>query len=835
MIATENIAMVKVGILLSLKFSSGGGISIHFVASENEYPFDNAVQIDSGKFVSNTAQLGGGLAVDVDYENLTTRGCINAGNILLIESCTFDNNIAYGQGSSAYLLNSKSCQTLLNTTISFSNFTNGICSENTGAGLLCLGSLVLSHFPLTLKGTLLFSDNSLSALSLSSSSSIELLPSTDLRFINNNAVDGAAIYIIDCSSIVVNDGTELYFENNKASNRGGAIYAESCSQTSGDCFIKHSNSEITPDEWRTNLTFYENRDTLQKFSYLMFVWNSIYTDSIVSCVWPDFDKNMTFCWKGWSYWRPSSFTDFTLIRDNCHNQLRSGPAYIQNTSLTKYSVYPGQCINLQQFITVYDDWNNDITDQTNLQADLLYGPTRIVSNPNNCQCNYLISNSSDQCTIYMHEFEFPKYRPCMPQEVALLSQCNEDYANQSSQMLVHLPHQLNGIVLELSFKVCDNGSYCTNTTSQLPAGSCLKPDTPYKSVCNEESSFITLNLPCAAAEDTLCGSCAENQGLSIAFNAPQFACMKCDNAFPGVAFYFLEIVLVMAMMTVLAVLHINITNGNLNAYILYSQMITLQFPWLGITAWTSPFPAFSFFKYMYTSIFLSVYSIWNLNFLSLYPNFLCIPNLRSALDVILHQYIVAACPLLFIILSYTWIQCYNNGYRLVVYTTRPVHRLLARFWQKFKIKPSLIDTYAGLLLLVYMRFLAVSVKLLQFITIDRQLSSSPLVSLASTIILATVGTLCLLVFVVLPMMVVLLYPFKIFQRCLTCCRLDRPGLHALVDAYQGCFKNSATDGSEMRFFAGIYLLFRFCMVAVVILVLPLQSSCLLLLLAKLNH
>ena len=120
----------------------------------------------------------------------------------------------------------------------------------------------------------------------------------------------------------------------------------------------------------------------------------------------------------------------------------------------------------------------------------------------------------------------------------------------------------------------------------------------------------------------------------------------------------------------------------------------------------------------------------------------------------------------------------------------------------------------ALLLLVYMRFLAVSVKLLQFITIDRVLSSSPLLSLASTIILATVGTLCLLVFVVLPMMVVLLYPFKTFQRCLTCCRLDRPGLHALVDAYQGCFKNSATDGSEMRYFAGIYLLFRFCYVAI---------------------
>ena len=82
--------------------------------------------------------------------------------------------------------------------------------------------------------------------------------------------------------------------------------------------------------------------------------------------------------------------------------------------------------------------------------------------------------------------------------------------------------------------------------------------------------------------------------------------------------------------------------------------------------------------------------------------------------------------------------------------------------------------------------------------------------------LVIIPILCLLVFVILPMAVLLLYPFKIFQQCLTCCRLDRPGLHALVDAYQGCFKNSATDGREGRYFVGLFLLFRFFYVAVLV-------------------
>ena len=301
---------------------------------------------------------------------------------------------------------------------------------------------------------------------------------------------------------------------------------------------------------------------------------------------------------------------------------------------------------------------------------------------------------------------------------------------------------------------------------------------------------------------------------------PTFECISCKNC-AGVGYLLIEIILVMIMMVILTVLHINITNGNLNAYILYSQMVTLQFPGLGYSAWVPNYDTYFFLSpaFKYFSISLSVFSIWNLNFLTLFPDPFCIPNIRTAVGVIFLQYVIAACPLLFIIVSYTWIQCYNNGYRLVVYTTRPVHRLLARFWQKFKIKTSLIDTYAGLLLLAYMRFLAVSVKLLMFITFDSIFASSKLAPLP----LVVIPILCLLVFVIFPMSVLLLYPFKIFQRCLTCCRLDRPGLYALVDAYQGCFKNSATDGSEGRYFAGLYLLFRFCY-AIAILVISLSPS-----------
>ena len=775
----NNTAMLEVGILLP--FASGGGISIDFASSEIDFPFNNTVEMLNSRFLSNTALLGGGIAVDVVYDGY---GCVNADNKLLIEYCSFDNNEGY-HGSSAYFSGtSKDCRALLNfTTLSFTNFTRGHC-EHVNDLIPCLGSVFLRFFPLIMRNAILFSENSYSAMSLISSS-IQLLPSTQLLFLSNSGFNGAALHIVDCSSVIVNDNTSLYFENNAASNYGGAIYSEACTQTIEYCFIRHSNSALDPDQWKMDASFSENQANR--------LGDSIYIDSLQSCVWPNHSKSMTFCWKGWSYGEMGS----------CVNQLRTGPAYLVNYGPIKYTVYPGECINLEYF-AVFDEYYNYITDETNLQVNVLSGPIHTItySDPN-CMCNYYYPINPDSCS------NIPAYsRRCVRGEIAIQSlDCYSDYSSHSSQVLIHPPHQSYGIVLDLIFKTCDNGSVCTNTSDH--PGLCYRQESAfisYKAACNG-----TNNYNCHL--QTICGNCVadSNQTSGIVINEPFFSCVSCENA-SGVGYFLIQIILVIIMMTILAVLHINITNGNLNAYILFSQMVTLQFPGLGYSAWFLNYDNFSLLITRYTAIPLTVYSIWNLNFLTLIPDPFCIPGIRTAVGVILLQYVTAACPLLFIIVSYTWIQCYNNGYKLVVYTTRPVHRLLARFWQKFKIQPSLIDTYAGLLLLAYMRFLAVSVKLLMLITFDGVFGSSQV----APVPLVIIPILCLLVFVILPMAILLLYPFKIFQRCLTCCRLDRPGLHALMDAYQGCFKNSATDGSERRYFVGLYLLFRFFYVSILV-------------------
>ena len=777
--------------------TSGGGIFIELVAA---YLLNNTVSISLSRFTRNKAKRGGGITTNVlHFSNY----CSAAGNKLLINNCDFDSNSAL-DGSSASLSQSGiDCQTLLYTIIGDCSFNNGLCGTSSQSEIYCLTNILIESFSLVFKGNLLFSGNNSTALCLRSSV-IKLLPLTTLEFINNSAVNGAALHIVECSSVIVNNGTRLFFENNTAANKGGAIYVETCAfDKTWNCVFKHSNPALHPDDWNTTFTFLKNQIQGKYWS----VENSVYIDSIQSCIWPNNSKQWTtFCWNGWSY------RDTSGVKDYCLNQLRSGPDHIKSTNLTNRTVHHGECINLLRAITVYDVWNHDITNQTNLQADVLLGAPGIS----------ILSSNKDQCSCpkVLPTYGYPLIdrRPCEHHDVQLLTDCKTDY-NHSLQILVH-PPQFSGTVIDIilkNLKLCDNTCYRNGDLCTTEYASCAYC---YNAVCKSLEKYYVID--CDSYFDpscfkkpflesytiTVCGSCSDPD-FGIAVNFPQFICAKCKSLELSL-FILIELLPVLIFMVILTVLHINIVNGNLNAFILYSQMVTLQFPGLGYTGWV-PNNQLIYFNYYFLGIPLTVYSIWNLNFLTLYRDPFCIPGIHTAVGVILLQYVIAACPLLFIIVSYTWIQCYNNGYRLVVYTTRPVHRLLARFWQKLSIQPSLIDTYAGLFLLAYTRFLAVSLKLLHFIIIDAQ-SRSPLKTMPVHATLGAIAVLCLIVFVFFPMAVLFVYHFKIFQQFLAFYKLNRPGLQALVDAYQGCFKNSATDGKERRYFAGIYLLFRFCFI-----------------------
>ena len=133
-------------------------------------------------------------------------------------------------------------------------------------------------------------------------------------------------------------------------------------------------------------------------------------------------------------------------------------------------------------------------------------------------------------------------------------------------------------------------------------------------------------------------------------------------------------------------------------------------------------------------------------------------------------------------------------------------------------KASLIHAFAALLLLAYSKILVVSYTFLTTTTLYNSSGSNwhtavyydaaslffstqhlPFVILAITV---------LLLFVVMPLLFLLLYPTRSFQKYLGYCRTRYHGLDIFADVIQGYYKNGTAGTCDYRYFSGLYLLWR---------------------------
>jgi len=224
----------------------------------------------------------------------------------------------------------------------------------------------------------------------------------------------------------------------------------------------------------------------------------------------------------------------------------------------------------------------------------------------------------------------------------------------------------------------------------------------------------------------------------------------------------------------------------------------------------------------YVGVLLDVYfsyvSIWNLDFFrTVYSPFCLHPN-ATTLQVMSLDYIIAAYPLVLIILTYTLVTLHYHNCILVVWLWKPFLRCCIHFRRQWDIRNSLVDAFATFLLLSYVKFLSVSFDILapSFVW-NMTLASQPTVlyydgsveyfskeHLPYAILAITV----LLVFTLLPILLLCLYPCRCYQRFLNSCHLRNQALHTFMDAFQGCYKDGTNGSRDCRCFAAIYLLTR---------------------------
>ena len=67
-----------------------------------------------------------------------------------------------------------------------------------------------------------------------------------------------------------------------------------------------------------------------------------------------------------------------------------------------------------------------------------------------------------------------------------------------------------------------------------------------------------------------------------------------------------------------------------------------------------------------------------------------------------------------------------------------------------------------------------------------------------------VSSALLFVFDIIPILMLVFYPFKPFRICLSKCKLDRLFVTIFVEKFHGCYRDGLNGGRDMRSFSGLY-------------------------------
>ena len=219
---------------------------------------------------------------------------------------------------------------------------------------------------------------------------------------------------------------------------------------------------------------------------------------------------------------------------------------------------------------------------------------------------------------------------------------------------------------------------------------------------------------------------------------------------------------------------------------------------------------------------LTIFGVLNLDFFRFLIPPLCVHPSARPIDVLLLDYVIAISPFIFTVFCYLCVilhdrNCHNG---VVTFLSSPIKRCFQPH-TNWNPKETILNTFATFLLCGYTKLLFVSVNLLvgvhSYNSLGKVVPNStvllydptirffhskhiPYVALALSIIM---------IFVVLPPLLLLLYPTRIFRKCLQHCGFQNWGvLHMVMDIFQGWYKNGTEGMGDYRPFSALYMLLR---------------------------
>ena len=820
------------------KGTGGGGARVGYIFyGPYSSVQNNHVVFDKCDFRNNSAHYGGGVSFHSSYQSDDNYD-LNI-NSFEVHNCNFTGN--RGRIGAAFDLSlwhssvSGQPPSIQLSNCSFIDNKNHDINDFVGTGIVYVDSL-----PIVFIGNMSFIDNFGSALVVTGTY-VNVSHNTNMSFINNMGRHGGAIALLGNSFIMTSENSALWFINNSALYKGGAIYffnpGEKNLAYSRNCFVRYYDITAHPNQWTA--TFYFEGNMISSGSN---VYNSVYATAIFPCLWKKLNESRF-------YWESSQWVCHESGNvSNCQNQINSAPSSVDLLE-SSYEMFPGDTITLD--LAMKDDLQHNVIDA------MLVGRMDFDNNEsnaffpgysgNNLKFEYI---SRDQLTLLGKDNSSVKiyletHDPIVIQKTITvhMQACPPGFISSNNGTCDCPKGDYNGYVS------CDESRHTIRIKKASWLGKVNNYDSylvglsPYVT-SSSSSSYILLPQDPNELDKTLCnntnrrgvlcGRCMDNYGVAI--NSLDSNCVQCPDSYVHYHWFFYlltEFLPVTLFFAVVFLFSMTVTNGPLNSYILFAQLITscTDIDADGMIPLQSVAESMGVSYNKMELVYYWPYDIWNLNFFkSLFPDF-CLSASLNTVDVQALRYITAVYPLLLLVMLALVLSFYNKGARCIVSVVRPFHNCVSRFRQFTNLHQSVIGGVAVVLLISYTKFAYVSLLLLSPTPLYYSNGTTATYvfypdgniewgKTGSSKLYIVIAVCMLSTFVLLPPLI-LFYPtlLRIIERLsFWRLRLGRlypsPKFQAFLDEFHGCYKDGSNGGIDCRWFASFYFCLRIVLYAV---------------------
>ena len=823
----------------NLSLQGGGGLTVYYYmnTSKHQWVYVHVhkcvcVHIHKCNFTSNEAKHGGGTLVVL----LTSNKKQKVGKIIF-QDCLWKNNRAIFS-SAVDLTGSQVYSGLVDLVFFDSKFISNkvypVSSTiyddfGTPAVKTLYGNsaFMLTFGHVLFKGYVVFIGNNGTAL-LISTAVARFYPNTIATFMDNAGVRGGAISLLSSSYLWVGENCTFSFTSNKATVRGGAIYSSTIGQhelhehiEALGCFIRVANDNAN----NITFTFSNNKADYRNINY----GNSIFASSLLSCASSCSGDHTNIS----AHDALSCIAKFKFMNSTAETEVSSSGSEFSLKGTLPLVVIPGKEFELP--IVVTDTLKNIVhstlrtyvkstSNNSNLTIDIAYTyisekNMKLYGLPG--EHGYLILERVGYRTLVM-SFEitldecppgFVIGSPPNEKMVVNLCVCASNHNQSYTGLEKCSEFEFQAFILHGYWAGYngDNASEDALLTAHCPLNFCTYNSTKmqyhYKLPSIANKSFLNEFICNKNRTGILCGSCIEHH--SVYFHSPNYICGPNKNCSIGSVLYIVsELLPLVILFSLVLIFNIKFTSGKYNGFIFFAQVVD----YIAIDASDVSSILDSKWIRNFNSVSFSIYRIFNLNFFSFDSLSFCLWNGAKMLDIIIFKFATISFAFFLVLVVYLLLNV-RNFYRVCRARRRPV---------------SVIHGLSTFLVMCYAQCVQISFRILTARHLfgkggqsfqSRVLYSGDTVFFSKThVVYAIPALVCIVVVVIIPTILLLWYPCG--QRLLGYCRISETKyinilqklipihrMQPFFDSFQGCFND------KFRFFAGLYLAYRFCILA----------------------